>query len=282
MKKAVFLFGFLFIGLFCDLSLCYAQDESQHLEGFNLVGYGEGGGKAWDLQGSTATIKDSEISIVDVDANSYGQENMNVTSKSGHIDKQSGNMRLEKDVVVTTETGTKMLTDSLVWQKEKDLVSTEDDVTILRENMKAVGKGMTAQPGQSKAQLDKEVKVEYKPTADSTMKEEVMITCDGPMEVDYKAQTAVFNDNVVAIRGDQRLAADKMNLFFDPEKKQIKKMVCIGNVTITQGENVSHSDEAIYESESQKITLVGRPKLLLYMNEDKDKNGEKKNVPFGS
>ncbi len=282
MKKAALIFFFLFASSFSALSFCFAQDESQHLEGFNLVGYGEGGKKAWDMKGSAATIKDSEINIVDVDANSYGQENMNVTSKSGHIDKQNGNMRLEKDVVITTETGTKMLTDTLNWQKEKDLVSTKDDVTILRENMKAVGKGMTAQPGQSKAQLDKEVKVEYKPTADSVMKEEVTITCDGPMEVDYKAQTAVFNDNVVAIRGDQKLVADKMNIFFDPAKKQIKKMVCVGNVMITQGENVSYSDEAIYESETQKITLVGRPKLLLYMNNGKEEEGEKKNVPFGS
>ena len=279
MKKFLFLFIVLLFSVLFSFSFSFAQEEGQELEGFNLVGYGDTGNKDWDVKGTTANIQDSEINITNVDANSYGKENMNVTAKKGSIDKDKGDMRLEKDVVVTTQTGTKMLTDSLNWEKQKDLVTTNDDVTILRENMKATGKGIKAQPGLNKAQLNQDVVVEYKPNPDDVMKDMVTISCDGPMEVDYLGQTAVFHDKVIAIQGDRKLMADEMQITFDSAKKQIKEMVCIGNVLIVQGENTSFSDKAVYQAGEQKIKLYGRPKLLLYMQ---DKGGKKSNVPFGS
>jgi len=279
MKKFLFLFIILFFGVLFSFSSVFAQETGQQLEGFNLVGYGEGGDRSWDVKGTTATIEDKEINITNVDANAYGQEDMNVTAKTGHIDKDKGDMRLEKDVVVTTETGTKMLTDSLDWEKQKDLVTTQDDVTILRDNMKAVGKGITAHPGLKTAQLNQDVVVEYTPNPDDDMKDMITISCDGPMEVDYAGQTAIFNENVIALQGDRKLMADKMQIFFDSEKKQIKEMICTGNVLIVQGENTSFSDKAVYEAGEKKIKLYGRPKLLLYM---KDKDKKDSDVPFGS
>ncbi|MCX5681517.1 MAG: LPS export ABC transporter periplasmic protein LptC [Candidatus Omnitrophica bacterium] len=281
MKKIIFLFILLFFSVLFSFQSSFAQDSSQHMEGFNLVGYGDGGKKSWDVQGDTATIADKEINITNVDANSYGQENMNVTAKNGHINKQDGNMRLEKDVVITTQTGTKMLTDTLTWQKQKDLITTDDDVTILRENMKAVGQGLFARPSLNQAQLNKNVVVEYQPTANNEgpMKEAIKISCDGPMEVDYKGQSAVFHDHVVAFQAGRNLTADQMELFFDAAKKQIKTIICTGNVVIVQGQNTSSSDKAIYDASEQKIKLYGHPKLLMYMG---DKGEKDKNVPFGS
>jgi LPS export ABC transporter protein LptC/lipopolysaccharide transport protein LptA len=281
MKKFLFLFIIVFFGVLFSFpfTYTYAQEDNQQLEGFNLVGYSEGGDKAWDVKGATATIENNEINITDVDANSYGDEDMNVTAKKGRIDKEQGDMRLEQDVVLTTETGTKMLTDTLDWQKQKDLVTTQDDVTILRDNMKAVGKGITAHPGLNKAQLNQDVVVEYKPTADDPLKDMITISSDGPMEVDYLGQTAIFHDNVIALQGDRKLMADQMQIYFDADKKQIKEMVCTGNVLIVQGQNTSFSDKAVYLAGEQKIKLYGRPKLLLYMD-DKDKKDT--HVPFGS
>jgi lipopolysaccharide assembly outer membrane protein LptD (OstA) len=49
---------------------------------------------------------------------------------------------------------------------------------------------------------------------------------------------------------------------------KIDKIVARGNVKITRGENISYSDEAIYNAADKKITLSGRPKLILYSAED--------------
>jgi LPS export ABC transporter protein LptC/lipopolysaccharide transport protein LptA len=279
MKKFLFLFIIFLFGVLFSFPLSFAQEDNQELEGFNLVGYSDGGEKDWDIKGTTATIQNKEINITDVDANSYGQENMNVTAKKGRIDKDKGDMRLEQDVVVTTQDGAKMLTDSLEWEKQKDLITTNDDVTILRDNMKAVGKGITAQPGLNKAQLNQDVVVEYKPKPGDPLKDMVTISCDGPMEVDYVGQTAIFHDKVIAIQGDRKLMADEMQISFDSEQKQIKEMICIGNVLIVQGENTSFSDKAVYQAAEKKIKLYGRPKLLLYMQDKTDKDSH---VPFGS
>ncbi len=278
MKKNILFLIIFASGIFFACPLL-AQTDSQQMEGFNLSGYGDGGQKSWDLKGSTADIQNNEINITDVDANSYGEEDMNVTAKKGRIDKQSGDMKLQEDVVVTTSGGIKMITDTLNWQKKEDLITTDDKVTIVRENMIAIGQGAVAQPGLNKAKLNEDVSVEYKPKANDAMEGEITITSDGPMEVDYEGQTAVFQDNVIAVQGDRRLMADKMELFFDSEKKQIKQMICTGNVLIVQGENTSFSDKAVYEAGSKKIKLYGRPKLLLYMDNKEKKDSH---VPSGS
>ncbi len=275
MKRIIFLV-ILFIFSVSLLVPCFAQEDGQEFEGFDLVGYTEGGEKSWDLKGDTAQINGDNINITNVDANSFGEQNMNVVAKTGKIDKKSGNMRLEEDVVITTDDGAQMLTDSLDWQKEEDLVTTQDDVTILREGMKAEGTGAVAQPGLGTAQLNENVRVEYEPDEESG-EEAIVITCDGPMEIDYEKQTAFFNNNVVAIQEDRKLIADRMELFFDGETSKIKEMICIGNVIIIQGENKSYSDRATYKAEEQRIVLSGRPKLIMLMNKEEDSN-----VSFGN
>ena len=49
---------------------------------------------------------------------------------------------------------------------------------------------------------------------------------------------------------------------------KIDKIVARGNVKIVRGENVSYSDEAIYTAADKKITLSGRPKLIIYSTEE--------------
>ena len=43
----------------------------------------------------------------------------------------------------------------------------------------------------------------------------------------------------------------------------IQKMIVTGNVEIEQGGNKSYAEKAIYEAGVKKLTLSGRPKLIL-------------------
>ena len=244
-----------------------SSEAPQHFQGFDLAGYGEGGQKSWDIKGDTADIVGNLIKLTNIIANAYGEEKMNLTAKNGTLDKISGNMHLEDDVVITTDTGAKLLTDSLDWEKEKDLVRTEDEVTIIREDMTAVGTGAKAQPSLSTAQMNKDVTVNLNTEPKSPQGRMMTITCDGPLEIDYQKQIAVFNTNVVAVDVGRKLQADRMELFFDKATNKIKEVVCIGNVVINQGENTSYSDRAVYKAGEQKILLSGRPKLIFYTEE---------------
>lgn len=272
MKKA-----FLILVIFLVSSLVIAEEDSnQQFLDFNLAGYGVGGKKTWDVKGQSADIFENIIKLKYIVANVYGQEEMTLTAKKGSLDKATGNMHLEQDVVATTKTGAKLTTDSLDWQRKDDLITTPDIVTVERENMTAVGTGAKAHPSLNKAQLEKDVTVKINTEPKKAGGNWTTITCEGPLEIDYAKQLARFNKKVKAVDTQGTIYADKMEVYFDFKTKQLNKIVCKGNVKIEKEQNTSYSDKAIYLASEKKVTLLGRPKLILFTEEGK------LNAPFGN
>lgn len=249
----------------------------QEFEGFNLNGYTDGGAKAWDINGDKANISNEKVKITNVNANSYGEQNVNLKSKKGSIDKASGNVHLENDVVITSDQGAQMTTDTLDWKRSENVVSTQDSVEIKDEALKITGKGMTAQPDLKTASIHEDVKADVQSPPKDGISQNISITSEGPMEMDQAKQVVVFNDKVVAteVSTGRQLKADKMEVYFDEKAKSIKKLVCIGNVSVHQGENVSYSDRLVYDAATQKMTLSGKPKLVFDLN---SQGGSGKNI----
>lgn len=240
-----------------------ADDSGQQFQGFNLQGYTDEGKKAWVVNGDTADISGSDIKISNVDAESYGDEKVNLTAETGTIDRASGNIHLEKDVVITSERGAQLLTDSLDWSRNDDLVETNDDVVITNQGLTATGKGMKARPGLKTAQIHEDVTVTVDTQPKAADAKTVTITCDGPMVIDQAKALATFEKNVVAVQDDQTLTADRMEMYFDETNQKIKEMVCIGHVVIVRGENKTFAERAVYSGAERKLVLSGRPKLIL-------------------
>lgn len=259
---------FLFIFLFVMPSAALAQQGARQFEKFNLQGYTDTGAKAWDVKGDTAQIEGNTVHINNVDANRYGDQQVNLTADKGQLNKESGNIHLEKNVIITAKEGGQLKTDHLDWDKNNDLVKTDAPVVITQpsQGMTATGTGLEAQPGLKTAQMMQDVTVTMKP--DKTQNpgspvQTVTITCDGPMEVDQKINKATFNINVVAIETDRTLKADIMEVFFDPDTNQIKQAICTGHVHIIQGGNMTNSDKAVFNGDDRTLTLTGRPKLIM-------------------
>jgi len=246
-----------------------AQEGAQQFEKFNLQGYTDGGAKSWDVKGDTAQVEGDIVKMQNVEANHYGPpgQQVNLTAQSGQLNKTSGSVHLEKDVVITAQaSGGTLTTDYLDWDKKNDLVKTDAAVKITdpSQGMTATGTGLKAHPNLQTAQMNEDVTVIVKD--EKTQIQKVVITSDGPMEIDQKKSRATFSKNVVAIEADRTLKADLMEVFFDPVTNRIKEAVCTGNVQILQGGNVTHSDKAVYNATDQTLTLVGRPKLIMEMN----------------
>ncbi len=250
-----------------------ASGMTQQLQGFNLNGYTNDGKKSWEVNGKKADITDESIKVTDVDANFYGKENANLKSDTGTINKVNGDVHLQDNVVVKADRGTTMTTDTLDWNRNKDLVSTKDAVKIVDDQGTVTGKGMTAHTSLKNAQLNEDVKavINTKPKA-AGGGQTVTITSDGPMQMDQVRMYAVFNKNVVAVEvlTGRELRADKMQVWFDDKNKKLKKVICSGNVKAIQGGNASYADEMIYSGEDQLLTMSGRPKLVF---ETGDKEG---------
>ncbi|MDO8661951.1 MAG: LPS export ABC transporter periplasmic protein LptC [Candidatus Omnitrophota bacterium] len=274
------------------------QPSDQQIGDFSLSGYGDKGKKSWNIAGKTADIFTDEVKLKDVDGNLYGKdEDVNLTAKTGNFNKKDGKVHLEKDVVITTSKGAKLTTDSMDWDRNKQLVTTEDKVNIAKDNMNITGTGAHGEPNLKKLALNKDVTVDINPTQSSAaksdelaVKDKVTITCDSSLEIDYEKNIATFNKNVLVDRGDSQIYSDIMHLYFSAGKdtkqadktpglmgnNKIDKIVAQGNVKIVRGENTSYSEEAVYTASDKKIVLSGRPKLVFYSTEDL------KNASFGN
>jgi LPS export ABC transporter protein LptC len=272
------------------------QEESdQQISGFSLAGYGEKGKKSWDLSGKSADIFTEVVKLQEVVGNLYGEEeDIKLSARKGDFNKTDGKVHLEDNVVITTSTGAKLTTDSLDWDRKNQLVTTSDPVNIQKDNMVTQATGAKGEPNLKKVALEKDVTVNINPVnpdqnGPEVDKEKIVITCDGPLEIDYDKNIATFNNNVKVERTNSVIYSDKMDVYFTSPGKtnaepkdtnegakmpqimgasKIDKIVARGNVKVVQGENVSYSEEAIYNASDRKIVLKGRPKLIIYSEKD--------------
>ncbi len=290
----------------------FAQDQKpqessdQQIMDFSLASFGEKGKKSWDLSGKSADIFSEVIKLKDVIGNLYGKdEDIKLTADKGDFDKTQGKIHLEDNVIITTSTGAKLTTDSLDWDRKNKLVTTKDMVNIERGNMVTTASGAHGEPDLKKVSLEKDVTVNINPDTEEKSKEQnvkkkIVITCDGPLQIDYDKNIATFNNNVKVDTQDAIIQSDIMDVYFGKagagkdtsgSKKadsdvgstlggsamgsKIDKIVARGNVKITRGENVSYSDEATYNALDKKIILSGKPRLIIY-------SGEGMNASFGN
>jgi LPS export ABC transporter protein LptC len=251
-----------------DLPVKKSQREiaAQELEGFNLSGYSEGGQKTWDIKGDKANIHGNEVAVTNVNAYSYGEEDMNLTAKEGKIDKTTGDVNLKRDVVITAESGATLKTETLEWKRNNDLVQTNDKVRIEDKGMTIEGQGMEAHPSLKDAKLRSDVTADILAEGKDNKKDNrIQITCDGPMEVDQATQSAVFSDNAVAIEisTGRKVKSDRMEVKFDKESRKIKEIICTGHVEVHQGMNITYSESLVYKADEQRMIMTGKPKLLI-------------------
>jgi LPS export ABC transporter protein LptC len=279
----------VFVFLFFSGSVMAAEDKkesAQQIGDFTLSGSGEKGKKSWDLAGKSADIGNEVVKLKKVIANNYGEkDSINLTADNGNFNKKSGVVKLKDNVVVTTASGVKLTTNSLDWDRKQQIISTLDKVNLARTDMNLSGDGATGQTALKQIVLEKNVRLDISPANKQThKKEKIMITCDGPLDVNYEKNIAIFNNNVKVEKSDLTIFSDKLQVYFTTgNNKQvsnskigdiagmsgaINKIIALGNVRILRGENVSYSQEAVYTAQDKKITLTGKPQIIVYQTEN--------------
>lgn len=248
-----------------------ADPKTEQVQSFSISGFSESGEKTWEVKGRTADILTETINLSDIKGNSYGDEvKVNLKADEGVFDKGSNNLELKKNVVAVTDEGTKLTTQRLNWNAEKELINTDEYVLIEREDMDLEGIGGSAKPDLRTAQLDKEVKLKLKDRS-------TVITCDGPLEVDYNKNISYFYNNVKLDDGKTQIYSDKSTAYFDPKQRVVTRVFCEGNVKILRGEDVTYAEELTYLPDEGKVVLTGRPKIIIHstdelMEETKEEN----------
>jgi len=172
---------------------------------------------------------------------------------------------LKDNVYIRNKEGATLKTDSLKWHRQNNYIRTKDWVKASRDSMEIEAKGLSADTQLRKADFKEDVEASF---LDEKRQEKTVITCTGPLEIEYSLGQAVFNKDVVATHPQAKMFSDKATLFFDPESKAIIKIVSEGNVKIVREGNTTFSQKATYFSKEQKIVLEGRPRLIYYQEED--------------
>jgi LPS export ABC transporter protein LptC len=278
--RALIFFLFFFLILICNTA---GQEAEQNLADFNLSGFSDKGKKSWEISGKSADIFSENIKIKNLTARLYREdEDVQLQAKEADFNKTSGSLSLKNDVLITTTKGATLTTDTLNWDRNQQIVFTKDKVDIQRNNIIASGLGAFAQTDLKKINLEKEVSVQINPKGseilNSNPNSKITITCDGPLEIDYDKNTAIFYNNVKVMKEDIQIYSDRLEVYFlkgiaktgqtpHPEA-QIKNIIASGNVRIIRGDNISFSQEAIYEPQDKKIILKGSPKLIIYPQEE--------------
>jgi LPS export ABC transporter protein LptC len=283
-------FAFLILILVSFSGSCLAAESAdtatgsaQQIDDFSLSGYGEKGKKSWDLSGKSADILDEVVKLEKVVGNHYADDDsINLTADKGDFNKGSGMVHLEDNVVITTSSGATLTTDSLDWDRKQQIVSTLDKVSLQRPDMNLTGEGAKGQTELKQVALEKNVRLDIDHSdKQNGNKEKIVITCDGPLDVNYEKNVAIFNNNVKVEKSDLTIYSDKMQVYFNAKKgksgaakspeamsNSIDKIVAQGNVRIIRGDNTSYSQEAVYTSFDKRIVLTGKPHIEIYQTEN--------------
>lgn len=238
------------------------EDLTENVKSFSISGFADSGKKTWEMEGKSANILDEVIDLSDITANSFGEDvKVNLKADEGAFARTNNNIKLKNNVVIVTDEGTTLKTDTLNWDAKKELVHTDDELLIQRKDMDITGTGASAKPDLRLAQIDKDVTVKTKDP-------QAVITCDGPLEVDYDKNIAYFNKNVRLVDKETTIDTDKATAYFDPKNKSLAKVFCEGNVTIKRGEDVTYAKMLTYLPEEGRVLLEGRPKIIIRNTEE--------------
>tara|TARA_B100000315_G_scaffold228539_1_gene237297 strand:+ start:135 stop:947 length:813 start_codon:yes stop_codon:yes gene_type:complete len=267
--KRLFSISLLFLFIFLSLSV-YPE---QRIENFYLSNLKEDGTRDWEVNGDEAIISDDYVDIDKMRANYYLEEDtVLITSNEARMNKENMDVFLKDDVHIENEDGATLDTDSLNWQRRNNHIETFDRVKTSKDTMQVTATGLSADTQLNNAAFGEDVEVTF---ADEKTGDVTVAVCSGPLEIEYGAGKATFNDDVVVTNSQGKLYSDKATLYFDTEEKKLIKIISEGNVKIIRENNVTFSQKATYLGIEQKIILEGKPRIMYFPQE-----GEEVKFPF--
>ena len=239
------------------------DDVSHRVYSFSFSKYTTSGTKEIEIEGDSADVFTKNVILKNVIAKAYAEESpVTITADKGNIDKATSKIRLERNVVASTENGTRLLTETLDILPSKKMLETRAQAEVKRDNISVEGVGAQGDSRLKKVKFKKKVTVVVK-NPESKTGTPTVITCDGPLVVDYDKNIARFHDNVLAVDERGKLRADTMDVYYNKESRRVSKIVAVGNVVVENPDgNQTFSDNLTYLAEEGRIILGGDTEAL--------------------
>ena len=232
---------------------------------FSFSKYTPEGQKEVEIEGDSADLLSNTVQLMNVMAKAYAEEvPVTVTADRGEYDKKKNKVHIEQNVVATTDDGTRLVTESLDMLPSEHVIETEKSAQVKKDNIHVEGTGARADTQLKKVKFKTNVTVIVQNTEDKNAGPTV-ITCDGPLVVDYEKNIAHFKDNVVAKDSRGKLTADTMDVYYNRVSRRVSKIVAVGDVAIENPDgNKTYSDSVIYLADEGRIILGGDTEALYF------------------
>ena len=241
------------------------EKPSHKVYSFSFTKYTASGDKEIEIEGSSADILSRTVQLLNVVAKAYAEEvPITITADEGLYDKKKNHVHLQKNVVATTEDGTRLITEALDILPAQRLLETDVDAEVKKDNINIAGTGARADSQLKRVEFKKNVTVIVQDPEEETAGPTI-ITCDGPLIIEYDKHIAHFRDNVVAKDERGKLTADRMDVYYNKNTRRVAKIVAVGNVVIENPDgNKTYSDNVVYLAEEGRIILGGDAEALYY------------------
>ncbi len=236
------------------------SSATQTLQAFTVAGTSAQGSVPWRVSGQSAAVVGQTVQMTDVHGvREATDETMTVTAKQGTFDPKTHDVHLEHDVVATTADGMTLTTDALDWSERTQTLTMVEPLTVTQEQLEITGTGGVAHPELKTMAIAEQVRVTVYPST--------IITCEGPLEVDYDHAKATFHEDVHVTDERGELFADQMEVFFN-EAREVEQIIAIGHVRILRGDDTAYSDRAVYLQKQGQVFLTGEPRLVLFPRQE--------------
>ncbi len=251
-----------------------SEKANDAISTFTLIGHTETGRKKWEVQGETADLLGEVVQLSPVKARSFGEVQVDLTARRGRFRKSTQDVILQKEVVVTTSDGARLTTNSLKWFAQRGMATTLDPVKVTRPGIEVTGLGAVAFPKLKRVRLERKIAVHLQGKEGKTL-----ITCQGPMEVDYARRKARFWRDVVVRDAKGFTRSDRLDLTLAPKTNRVQEAHFWGHVEIHQPNQVAYAHRASYwvnaamgmvPGTASRTLLTGHTKLVMLSGELKE------------
>lgn len=255
-----------------------SEDSKHKVHVFSFAKYRPSGEKEIEIEGDSANLMDEVVLLSNVIAKAYAEDvAITITSDKGNYNKKENHVFLEDNVVATTDNGTRMLTEELMIDPAQKTLNTEAAAQVKKDNIDIDGKGASADTNLKKVKFKKNVTVVIQDTQDHSKKPTV-ITCDGPLVINYEKNIAHFKENVIAKDERGTLRAEMMDVYYNRLSRRVSKIVALQNVVIENPDgNKTYSDSVIYLADEGRVILGGDTEALYF---DDTSNLKKEELAF--
>ncbi len=243
-------------------------NATQQMTEFALTGYEVDGSKRWELEGKGASVDGSIVTIFQPNGVGYEPERKSyLTASAAQVNQTNRHVRFEHDVTIHTSDGVWFTSPVLHWIPDQQQFATDQPVRMETDHMLLRGRGSTGHTQLKQMTVLEDIELVLNPTDHDLSGQgpkQVTITCDGPLSFDYAKNIATFEQNVHVKDPSGDLFSDTLIAYLDANTHTIRYAEAIGRVRIHQEQNTALSERAVYEPAIGKITLLGKPSLLVY------------------